>query len=97
MLLLILEKMRSFESMTLSELFGVGSEHGKDYDLVDVAAKNKGVAARLTDIGHDDRTQLSRLRLGGKRRLYGFREDNVFYVLWWDPEHDVYPSPKKNT
>jgi hypothetical protein len=45
----------------------------------------------------DDEDQISRLRVTGRGRLYGFRRDERFYALWWDPEHAIYPSPKKHT
>ena len=47
--------------------------------------------------GHPDQTNISRLRCGGKPRLYGFRVDPEFYVVFWDPEHVIYPSLKRNT
>ncbi|MDQ1010386.1 hypothetical protein QFZ82_004871 [Streptomyces sp. V4I23] len=51
---------------------------------------------RLDELGFGDRTEIQRLRFTGKQRLYGFLVGNVF-VLWWDPEHEVYPSPLKHT
>lgn len=38
--------------------------------------------------------ELFRFRLGGENRLWGFVVDGVFYVLWWDPDHNVYPTEK---
>jgi len=38
-----------------------------------------------------------RFRLGGEKRLWGYRIKNKFYVKWWDPTHKVYPTEKKNT
>jgi hypothetical protein len=34
---------------------------------------------------------LFRFRLMNAARLWGYKFDEVFYVLWWDPEHRVYP------
>jgi hypothetical protein len=33
-----------------------------------------------------------RFRLGNKRRLWGFRRVNLFEILWYDPDHNVYPT-----
>jgi hypothetical protein len=33
-----------------------------------------------------------RFRLGGKARLWGFRSERIFHVVWWDPDHRVYPT-----
>lgn len=41
--------------------------------------------------------RIFRFRLGAKARLWGFRSYDLFRVLWWDPEHQVYPTLKRNT
>jgi hypothetical protein len=33
-----------------------------------------------------------RFRLGNLPRLWGFRVLHVFEILWYDPEHNVYPT-----
>lgn len=35
-----------------------------------------------------------RFRLGYSSRLWGFIDRGVFYPMWWDPEHKVYPMDK---
>jgi hypothetical protein len=37
-------------------------------------------------------TRLFRFRDGVKGRLWGFERDGIFYALWWDPNHRVYPT-----
>jgi hypothetical protein len=46
---------------------------------------------RLNEIFEDD---MFRFRLAGEKRLWGFRVGNVFYVLWWDASHRVYPTER---
>jgi hypothetical protein len=47
---------------------------------------------RITELGHDQRFEwLFRFAIGGRKRLWGFVTDGVFYVLWWDRDHQVYP------
>lgn len=36
--------------------------------------------------------ELFRFRLDGRARLWGFQSNGVFYPVWWDPEHKVYPT-----
>lgn len=31
------------------------------------------------------------------RRLYGFLLGHVFHVVWWDPDHEIWPSKLKHT
>jgi hypothetical protein len=91
----LLDRICGFESMTVREVFETGDEPGKDYVLADVP--NKQAHARLVDLEYDDEDRISRLRITGKGRLYGFRREERFYALWWDPEHEIWPSKKRNT
>lgn len=45
---------------------------------------------RWLDLGRSE-DELFRFRAGGKERLWGFRAGHVFYVVWWDPDHRIYP------
>lgn len=90
----VLQRLGSFESMTVREIFYTGDNPGKHYD---VPTLPKPALGRLIELGREDETKLARLRLTGERRLYGFLRDHVFHILWWDPTHDVYPSQKKHT
>lgn len=90
----IFAKLKTFESMTIGEIFSPGSDHGKSYS---VETLPKHALDRLTELRRDDETELVRLRFSGKKRFYGILREHVFHVLWWDPEHEVYPSQKRNT
>ena len=90
----VLKKLGDFESMTVRELFHRGEEPGKHYKVSGLPAAAR---VRLTELERDDETEISRLRLTGTQRLYGFLREHVFHVLWWDPDHTVYPSNKKHT
>lgn len=57
---------------------------------------SKQVQKRLREIG-DGEEQIFRFRLDGSTRLWGFRSGNLFRVLWYDPEHQVYPVPQRHT
>lgn len=85
----LLNKLKSFETMKATDAFS-GSP-GKDYQLDNrvptILKKN------INAIG-DDIDMVSRLALGGKPRLYGIRNGNEFSILWWDPEHQLWPSAK---
>lgn len=90
----LLDKLKSFESMTIGEIFAPGQEHGKRYPVNDLPA---AAWKRLLELERDDETELVRLRCGGQPRLYGFLREHVFHVLWWDPLHEVWPSKLRNT
>jgi hypothetical protein len=49
---------------------------------------------RLEELGLDDWDELFRFRLEGDARLWGILSNEsprVFYPIWWDPLHQVYP------
>ncbi len=81
--------------MKVGEAFPGGGYPGKEYDIEDIPTAE--ARKRLDAIGLADMTKISVFRLGGEERLYGFRCDNVFHVVWWDPEHVIWPSHLKHT
>lgn len=90
----IVKALASFETMTFNEIFHQGGEPGKHYAPESLC---KDAQDRLIELMYDDETRISRLRIGAKKRLYGFVRDDAFEVLWWDPEHEVCPSTLKHT
>lgn len=82
-----------FESQKLSwqELRNNGSHFVDMEDLCPQAQK------RLINIKKEDLDQLFSLRLTGRKRIWGIKEGNIFWLLWWDPSHEVSPSYKKHT
>jgi hypothetical protein len=49
----------------------------------------------LEELRLDDFDELFRFRLGTMRRLWGIVDDEVFYPVWWDPDHKVYPQDRE--
>ena len=91
----LLTQFAKFESMTVNEAFHNGDYPGKTYDLE--ALPTAEARERLEALNLADQTKIWRLRVGGTGRLYGFLTDNVFHVVFWDPEHAIWPSKLKNT
>lgn len=88
----IIPKLQDFESMTWSEVDGPSGSH-----FVSIDACHPDAGARLKELGMEDVEELFSLRISGKKRIWGRREQARLKVLWWDPEHEVCPSPKKHT
>ncbi|HEY9390598.1 MAG TPA: hypothetical protein VIR27_12665 [Mycobacteriales bacterium] len=93
--LTLLSKVRELEKMTVNEVFFQTDGLGTDYDVVRLPTRY--ALDRLAELELDDEDKISRLRIAGKLRLYGFRQGTHFYALWWDPEHEIWPSSKKHT
>jgi hypothetical protein len=45
---------------------------------------------RLMEIGHYV-DNVFRFRLANMRRLWGYRIVNRFHIVWYDPQHNIYP------
>lgn len=88
----VLTKLRDFESMTWLEIDGPTGSHG-----VALHRLSRQAQQRLTEIRQDDAAELFSLRITGKRRVWGILDEHVLRILWWDPGHQVCPSPKKHT
>jgi hypothetical protein len=82
------DKLRGFESMTAGEVFGPnrGHKHIPIENLPHAALR------RLQELQLDDEDGLCELRIRGASRVWGFRRGNVIHVLWWDPDHTVFPG-----
>jgi hypothetical protein len=72
-----------------AQIHGGGHRRNKPIPLDQLCAEAR---RRLVDLQLDDLDELFEFRLGSRRRLWGVaRENGVFYPVWWDPEHQVYP------
>lgn len=92
----ILSKLISYEGMTWSEIQSAsgGKSAGTNNHFEYIADMSKEAQKRAKEL-HLDVDQLFSLRLTGKERLYGVLSNGVFSVLWYDSEHEIYPSVRK--
>jgi hypothetical protein len=88
----IMAAVKQFETMRPLDAFS--GQPGKDYKTAELPSKQ--TRDRLIELEHDDE-DIACLRLSGTGRLWGFRRGRYFHVLWWDPDHQVWPSRKKHT
>jgi hypothetical protein len=81
-------KLANFETMTWNAIFVAAKKFNHSVKVEKLCSEAKH---RLRAIGQDDLEEIHRLRLMGKQRIWGILRDGVFQLLWWDPEHLVYP------
>lgn len=89
----ILTKLGHFETRTWADI----KSHTGSHAVLIADCPNSQVIQRLTEIKLDDIDELFSLRLSGKERVWGILDEHIFKFLWWDPNHKVWPSPKKHT
>lgn len=78
---------KNYESMKWQDIFS--RDHRVKLSALITAAQR-----RLVEIRLDDLDELWRLRIDARKRLWGVRVRDIFYILWWDPEHAVCPVVK---
>ena len=90
----IAPKLNQFDRLKWSEIDKLTSDtghklhHNMQTDIICDEAQ-----LRLMEIGkYDD--AIFRFRLGNKPRLWGFRVIANFEILWFDPDHKIYPTDR---
>lgn len=94
----ILPFLESIEKMTWQEILSASKSHGqgsKSHEI-EVSSLTKSAQKRLEELKIYEDT-LTSIRINAKVRLWGIREESVFYILWYDKEHEICNSMKKNT
>lgn len=87
-------KLSNFETMTWREIL---LDAKKQNHFISVDKLSKKAQDRLIETNQDDVEELLSLRLGGKERIWGVLEQGTLNLLWWDPNHQICVSTKKNT
>lgn len=87
----IWEKMRNFETMTWGEILGRHHHAIAVNDIIEPAQN------QLEQLGHDDQAELVSFRLSNTERIWAIRSGEEAFLLWWDPNHEIYPSQLKHT
>lgn len=87
--------LKDMESMTLKEAMAPGPGKMVDYEDM-TGCPNPEPIRRLAEL-YNGADNVCRLRVTGRKRLIGLRVEHRFSVLWWDPEHEIWPTPKRNT
>ena len=89
----VFPRLGSFETMTWTDIQQARLGHPVSKDEPDLL---KEAPRRLEQIGKGD-FDLFSLRITGAGRVWGIKIEHVYYVLWWDAQHRVYPWEPSNT
>ena len=88
----IIPKLHQFETMTWGQLEGSSNHHFVGWDRLCRAAQR-----RLEELRREDISELFSLRMDSRARIWGQRDVARLNLLWWDPDHQVCPSPMRHT
>jgi hypothetical protein len=90
----LLKLIQDIEKLPAKEAFSSAQNCQQYPDMTD--CPNADTKKRLVD-EYQGLDSLVRFRLDGTTRVYGARERHEFHLLWWDRDHQVWPSKKKHT
>ncbi len=85
--------LQSYESMTWRQ---IRANSDRDHPIEPDAIILKAQKKLRTQTSYDF-DELWRFRFTGAQRLWGMKVGAMFYVLWWDPQHKIYPSKLRHT
>lgn len=88
----VLPKLIGFERHTWSDIVS-DKKHNHWIDTSDLIKEAQDRLIELK-IFYDS---LFFLRLTGTVRLFGYIENGVYYIIWYDENHEICPSNKKHT
>lgn len=81
---LLIDSFKKIERLTWNEVF---NDTGLNWE------RNKNIAIQLpTNIPKD--VKLYSFRVNGKMRVYGYRAQEFFYIIWFDRNHIICPKNK---
>lgn len=88
----IIPKLISFEQRKWGDIIN-DEKHNHWIECKDFV---KSAQKRLSELKLFQDTLFS-LRLTGTLRLFGYIENGIYYIIWFDPNHEICPSNKKHT
>lgn len=93
----IMEKMIAYESMTWAEIKLQTHDQGKSkHHIIDTDGMSAEAIERIEAMKlQEDSDSIFSFALQNRLRIIGTRENELFHVIWYDPEHKFYPSKKK--
>jgi len=93
----VFNNLRGFEGLTWREIKQASGarSHGTNNHFIEVDKFSKDAKKRIEDLSLNEDTLFS-MHIEVDARLWGIIEPTGhFFVIWFDPEHKVYPVGKK--
>lgn len=81
----VISRLAAFEQMTWADIIRARCHPIECHRL------EKPARDRLVEINQDDLDELMAFHITGPNRVWCIKDQNIMRVLWWDPEHQVYP------
>lgn len=92
----VMPELIAYEGQTWAEIKTAqknGKSHSKNHNVpvVDLIKEAQDELNKFFETQYDE---IFSLRLGGTKRIYGFLEKGILYIVWYDDKHEIYPINK---
>lgn len=93
-----LRAIEEYSTLTWTELISQGNNkhHSQLTETLSKDARSR-LWHLFSDADSEYPEEIFRFRIAGTVRLWGFRENGLFKILWFDRDHKVYPVKKRHT
>ena len=92
----IICKLQELEGSTFAQLFDRQLHHHTlDNILPDASSRVKWLFSQKQLQEDQLEEGLFSIRVGSVPRIWGYINGPYYYIIWWDPNHTVYPLEKK--
>lgn len=85
----VIQRLQNLESMTWGAILIDGKKQNHHCNTSDIC---KDAQTCLDEDWQGGADEVVTLRVTGVKRVWGIIERGVCFLLWWDPEHQVFPS-----
>jgi hypothetical protein len=86
----IMQRLKDYEGMTWTAIKQASHCH-----YVEPSEIHKDAQDRLLFLRKDETNSLFSMSIEGKKRIWGILQEHVLFLLWYDPEHEIYESKKR--
>ncbi len=92
----VLTKIVEYSSMTWSDVKSQTHDRGKSkHHFLNVDSLSNEARERVTNkLAEEEYDQIFSFAFQNKLRVVGIRVNEVFHIIWYDPEHKFCPSSK---
>lgn len=91
-----IQKLKTYEGLSWIEIMQAsgGRRSGTNNHFEPVSELIPEAIGRWKELRLEDYDQIFSLRLTGMQRLYGILEEGIFFIVWYDRSHEIYPMKK---
>lgn len=91
-----IKKLKDYEGLLWKEIMQIsgGRKSGTNNHFEFVAELIPEAKMRWKELRLEEYDSVFSLRLTGRQRLYGILVDGIFFVVWYDRCHEIYPIKK---